>query len=126
MKAMVAFILLVISLSVWSVHAKEPADMPSDIKCLQKLALSGDRQAARRLAIIYGKIDLKVSKYWYMIGAENGDPASQYSYAILLMDEGSDVSKRRAVFWLRRAAEAGDKDASAKLARMPGFLLGSP
>jgi hypothetical protein len=81
-------------------------------------ALSGDSDAANHLASFYLIVGGSRSKaeYWYRIAAENGDVAAQRSYGEMLLEDSKD--KTRAVFWLERAAKAGDSLATEILQKM--------
>lgn len=94
-----------------------PREIECSVDCMKGRALAGDMSAARNLALIYGKIDFKAMQYWNLIGAENGDPISQYNYAFWLLEKGAKGQKERAIFWLKKSAESGDKDAKSLLSK---------
>jgi TPR repeat protein len=84
------------------------ADCPVD------RALLGDRKAAFQCVDHYLK-DPKPRRYWSQIAAENGDPIAQYNFALELISEKNSLEKKRAIYWLKKAAEQGDVDASRVL-----------
>jgi hypothetical protein len=75
--------------------------------CPMQKALAGDRMAARQCVDRYVH-EPKPRRYWMQIGAENGDVVSQYNFAMLLLSEGNTLERRRAVYWLEKAAAQGD------------------
>lgn len=88
------------------------------VDCMKNKALAGDKKSARDLSLIYAKIDFDSMQYWNLIGAENGDATSQYNYAFWLLEKGSPQEKRRAMFWLRKAAASNDEDAKDLIRRL--------
>jgi TPR repeat protein len=91
----------------------------SRINGLVEEALHGSGRAANELAEFYFEKP-QVSRYWIMIGAENGDATSQYNYWFTLSrDESANaLSRERAIFWLRKAAAQGHPIARAELAQL--------
>ena len=83
-------------------------------------ALAGDLRAAAQLQATYFKTDEEQYLHWLEIGAENGDPVSQYNFAFELWAHGeaSEQNQIRSKFWLGRAASAGDREAAAVLGRL--------
>jgi TPR repeat protein len=87
------------------------------VQSLEIDALSGtNKSAARQLATRYLKTSLAEVMKWNLIGAENGDVIAQYNYGMLLLQDNSDsLSRFRALFWLRKAAAAGNLNAKKVL-----------
>jgi TPR repeat protein len=84
------------------------ADCPVD------RALLGDQKAAFQCQEHYLK-EPKPRRYWSQIAAENGGPIAQYTFALDLLSEKNPLEKKRAIYWLKKAAEQGDVDASRVL-----------
>lgn len=79
--------------------------------CAQRTkALKGDLESARAMALIANKLNPHLREYWYQIGAENGDPISQYNLADLLSESRNTEDSVRALFWLNKVRESGDTD----------------
>ena len=80
-----------------------------EIPALKVKALNGDPQAARRLVLHYGSGLAPPGAYdfWLKIGAENGDPISQYTLGMQLLNEPDRLMKFRGVFWLKSARKLG-------------------
>jgi len=81
-------------------------------------ALLGSAQAANKIVNHFwmrGVPDRKQTRYWATIGAENGDAESQFRLWQTLHISDSSADQRRALFWLRRAAQAGYHAAEAML-----------
>ena len=51
------------------------------------------------------------SLLWAQIAAENGGHINEYNYGFMLHRDPNSRNQQRAVFWLERAARAGDKEA---------------
>lgn len=83
-------------------------------------ALSGDSDAAIELAsdYLFAHADQAKGKYWYRIAAENGKPSAQRNYGDVLMQDGSEESRARAIFWYKKAADGGDAFARDALKRL--------
>lgn len=117
----VLLVALTVSVSSAEINAQElrtpMAGQQCAVDCMKEKALSGDREAARNLALVYGKVDFKSMQYWHLIGAENGDPVSQYNYAFWLLEKGGPQHRERAIFWLKKAAQNGDGDAKRLLSK---------
>lgn len=81
----------------------------TELKVLQDKGLQGDPEAARRLFLYYDlyKRDYKEGYFWKMIAAENGNPSGEYNYGFVLKDDPDPRNKKRAIFWLKRAAKHG-------------------
>lgn len=82
-------------------------------KTFEDEAAKGSGEAALKLAQFYGFVLLNPveDQRWTQIGAENGSAACQYNLYHVLAESDSDFDRRRALFWLRKAAAV---DASAK------------
>ena len=80
-------------------------------------ALAGSGDAAVKLSAYYSNVALNFDqgRYWTIIAAENGSAVGQYNAWDQLRTENDVDSKRRALFWLKRAAAQGDRDAAAQL-----------
>lgn len=93
---------------------------PQDREALEKSALGGSSEAAKRLAencTFYNDYD--GAYYWYIIGAENGDSDAMYNvWAIQKIVISKKMSKERGIFWLRRAASLGNARAINELSRI--------
>lgn len=84
---------------------------------LAESALDGSGDAALQLSRFYSHVlmDLDQGLHWALIGAENGDPKSQFTvFAYLSRRESSD-DKQRAIFWLKKAAAQGYPNAVQEL-----------
>ncbi|MHB8068857.1 MAG: hypothetical protein ACYDIC_13285 [Desulfobaccales bacterium] len=95
-----------------------------EIKKLQDEALRGAPDPAYRLFLFYElfKKDSKESNFGAVIAAENGDPKGEYNLALTLDADPDPRNRKRARFWLERAAKSGNKSivkkAAAKLKRI--------
>lgn len=81
-------------------------------------ALLGSAQAANKIVNHFwmrGIPDRDQTTYWATIGAENGDVESKFRLWQTLHRSDSSVDQRRALFWLRRAAQEGYSAAQAML-----------
>jgi TPR repeat protein len=47
-------------------------------------------------------------EYWTTVAAENGSPIGEYNLGHLLADRGGGADRRRAIYWLKKAALAGE------------------
>jgi TPR repeat protein len=99
--------------------------IPSD-ELSQKMldALSGDPDAANRIADHYGFgiHDDHESIKWDIIGAENGHYESQYGLTIRLLNNRDDDSRVRGIFWLYGMAQNNYRETNAWLERC-GYSL---
>jgi len=82
-----------------------------EIKTLQDRALRGAPEPAFRLYQFFElyKKDYKESLFWVMVSAENGHPGGEYTLGFKLKDDPDHRNRQRAIFWLKRAAEHGEK-----------------
>ncbi len=89
----------------------------ASIRRLSDLALDGSGEAARKLAIHYqvAAYDPEKALYWAIIAAENRDVVGQYTAGFLLKDDPDPRQRRRAIFWLKKAAEQGSEPAETLL-----------
>lgn len=87
---------------------------------LEMEAARGSGEAASKLFLFYGFVALNPAeeRRWTLIGAENGDAASQYNMYQDLSDSDSRFDRERALFWLRKAAASGDADARKELKKV--------
>jgi len=97
----------------------------SEFKILQDQALKGAPEPAFRLFLFYNfcKRDYKESNFWIIIAAENGHPTGEYNLAFRLKDDPDPRNRKRARFWLERAAQKGDKDAKEQLKKLNGKIV---
>lgn len=82
---------------------------------LYRATLSGDKKAALDLALEIGKTHPEYVKCVNRLGAENGDPTSQYNYSRWLLDSTDEATRSRGMYWLKRAAAAKHKIAKELL-----------
>lgn len=97
----------------------------SQIRQLSREALEGSNRAANRLSAFYYmlRINPELGSYWSRIGAENGEPESEYDYAMWIMRQhGGLPCQERALFWLERAALKGNYDAQLELINLKGQM----
>ncbi len=68
---------------------------------------------------LFGRSDYEGAAKWLGAAAEQGDPVGERYYGILLtLGRGVPADRERAVFWLRKAADAGDAEAAKALAAL--------
>jgi TPR repeat protein len=96
----------------------------SEIQGLKIAALKGSGEAARRLSYHYffGVYYPDQAEYWTQIGAEDGDPAMEFSYGTFLRDKADPMAKMRAEYWRAKAEKDGftlseSKDSPARSTR---------
>ncbi len=84
-----------------------------EIERLSVDAYQGSSEAAYKILQHYAfaKKNPHKTKRWARIGAENGSPGSQEMMYRLLSFSADMNDQRRALYWLKRAAEAGDENA---------------
>jgi TPR repeat protein len=83
-----------------------------------KEAMEGSPEAALKLANFYwmrGRPDFAKTKYWALIGAENGNAEAQFRAFQRLRTSTDRLDHRRALFWLKKAAEQSYLGADAIL-----------
>jgi hypothetical protein len=96
----------------------------SEVDALSDSANAGSREAARKLTdhyyfLVPTRKNVKKALEWSLIGAENGDPDSQYrAYQILSMSP-KRTAHMRALFWLKVATQGGNESAAAQLRECP-------
>lgn len=104
-----------------SLYAGEPTTPESTyflskqrITELSERALDGSKEAALSLSRFYSNVslDLDASLKWAIIGAENGDPDCMYTAFAFLEKRESKEDRRRAAFWLGKAAAMDYKPAA--------------
>ncbi len=107
--------------------SEQPVNLNQDLvltkQQLQKLsveAMRGSSQAASKISVFYGFVLLNPmeERRWALIAAENGDPVAQYNVYEDFVDNDTVLDRERALFWLRKSANAGYKDAQEKLKRV--------
>ena len=83
-------------------------------------AMRGSAEAATRISVFYGLVLLNPmeERRWALIAAENGDPVAQFNVYEDYMNNDTALDRERALFWLKRSAAAGYKDAKEKLKRV--------
>jgi TPR repeat protein len=93
---------------------------PEEITKLSDEALDGSGVAARRLTTHYlvAQGNREQAKYWAIIAAENGDVSGQYYAGFLLKDGPHASDRRRALYWLRKAAAQGHVLSESLLAEL--------
>lgn len=86
---------------------------PAQQQSLVTQALDGSGDAALRLSHFYSNVagNLDEALRWAVIGAENGDAKSALTAYALLDRRTSEQDRRRAQFWLKKAAEQGYRPA---------------
>lgn len=85
-------------------------------------AMAGSSQAANKLVNWYwmrGIHDSVKTKYWALIGAENGDAESQFRAYQTLKTSSKHIDQQRALFWLKKSAAQEFQFAEAILASCP-------
>ncbi len=83
-------------------------------------AMRGSSEAASKISIFYGFVLLNPmeERRWALIAAENGDPVAQYNVYEDFVSNDTALDRERALFWLKKSANAGYKDAQEKLKRV--------
>lgn len=83
-------------------------------------AMRGSAEAATRISVFYGFVLLNPmeERRWALIAAENGDPVAQFNVYEDFMNNDTALDRERALFWLKKSAAAGYKDAQEKLKRV--------
>lgn len=93
-----------------------------EIFYLSNEAMAGSSDAALRLANFYWimkKKNINKARYWAIIGAENGSSEAQLRAFQTMRSSTNILEQRRALFWLKKSAEQGDRIASAILSACP-------
>ena len=82
---------------------------PQQIVTLTNEALDGSGTAALHLSRFYSNVTINLDEAlkWAIIGAENGDADCQYTAYAFLDSRVSAEDRRRAQFWLHKAASQG-------------------
>lgn len=73
-------------------------------------AAKGDSEAALKLSLHYSSgvnVSKSDARFWRQIAAENGNVVAQYTIWFFDHESEDEFVKERALFWLRKAAEAG-------------------
>jgi len=91
-----------------------------ELEELQEKTMSGDKEAAERVALHYStwSDDDRAAIYWVEISARMGSVSSQLNAAYLLMRKGPFQNCNAARMWLEKAASTGSELA---LDRLQGF-----
>ena len=90
---------------------------PQQVITLTNEALDGSGRAALRLSRFYSNVttNLDEALRWAIIGAENGDANCQYTAYAFLDSRISSEDRRRAQFWLHKAASQGYRPAIERI-----------
>lgn len=90
---------------------------PEQIRQNEIRALDGSPEAANQLANHYQgwTNDVEKAMYWYQIAAENGSTEAMWNYYEVSTVATFPDWVRRGRFWLRKAADLGDKHAIDEL-----------
>jgi TPR repeat protein len=128
MKIHKALSLLAFSFASQAIVAQTTSDQPvnlnQDLVLTQKErttlaveAMRGSAEAATRISLFYGFVLLNPveERRWALVAAENGDSAAQYNVYEDFMNNDTALDRERALFWLKKSAAAGNKDAKEKL-----------
>ncbi|NII53788.1 sel1 repeat family protein [Luteibacter sp. SG786] len=83
-------------------------------------AMRGSSEAASKISVFYGfvLVNPMEERRWALIAAENGDPVAQYNVYEDFMNNDTALDRERALFWLRKSANAGYNEAQEKLKRV--------
>mgnify|MGYP003919449301 CR=1 FL=1 len=129
-KRWIFFLLAALLLTVPAAHAQDrnqPINLNQDLVLtpqerltLAVEAMRGSPEAATKISVFYGFVLLNPieERRWALIAAENGDPVAQYNVYEDFMNNDTALDRERALFWLRKSAAAGFKDAQEKLKRV--------
>ncbi|WP_363799099.1 hypothetical protein ABU614_03390 [Lysobacter firmicutimachus] len=101
-----AFLVFSTPVSGRAAGGQETNNMPVS-NCLKEKALMGDPGAAKLCAEDNLKGDRNLVRYWTQVAAENGDPVSQYNFAMILLGKKSRHDRLRAIFWLKKSSQNG-------------------
>lgn len=121
------FILLASQATFAQSAPEQPKNLNQDLvltqQQLRKLAVEamrGSSEAASKISVFYGFVTLNPmeERRWALIAAENGDPVAQYNVYEDFMNNDTALDRERALFWLRKSADAGYEDAKEKLKRV--------
>ncbi|SFW28227.1 sel1 repeat family protein [Luteibacter sp. UNCMF366Tsu5.1] len=131
MKQSKTLLMSVLWLAVQTAHAQtapeQPVNLNQDLVLTQQQlqtlaveAMRGSSEAASKISIFYGFVLLNPmeERRWALIAAENGDPVAQYNVYEDFMNNDTALDRERALFWLRKSANAGYKEAQEKLKRV--------
>ena len=85
----------------------------------KQVAMRGSPNAAYKLYEHYTSphSEPKERLFWATIAAQNGHPKAPYVLGKLMLKSDQPSDQERAIFWLKKAAAAGDKDAIRLLQR---------
>lgn len=106
---------------------EQPVNLNQDLVLTQQQlqtlaveAMRGSSEAASKISVFYGFVLLNPmeERRWALIAAENGDPVAQYNVYEDFMNNDTALDRERALFWLRKSASAGYKEAQEKLKRV--------
>jgi TPR repeat protein len=80
-----------------------------ELAAVRAAALDGSGDSAQRLYKHFSMfaLDEKEAFFWAQISAENGNPQGQHAYGFMLLQQKSEKSRARAVYWIRLAAGQG-------------------
>ena len=127
-KALLMSVLWFTSHSAYAQNASEqPVNLNQDLvltepqlRSLAVEAMRGSSEATSKISLFYGFVLLNPveERRWALIAAENGDPVAQYNVYEDFVNNDTALDRERALFWLRKSANAGYKDAQEKLKRV--------
>jgi TPR repeat protein len=92
-----------------------------ELKRLTRMGREGDGEAAMKVAAYYGVhlSDLAAQRRWIETAAKNGNPDAQFLLGRDMLHGQIRGGRKKAILWLRRAADAGQKDARERLESLP-------
>jgi hypothetical protein len=123
----VAIVFVLAGSSCIAGNASERAILASGDYCLTKEevakysqeAMAGSPEAADKLANSYWMCgypaNREKTKYWALVGAENGDAESQFRAFQVLRTSPEHLEQVRALFWLKQSAKQHFEDAENDL-----------
>ena len=94
---------------------------PEELKRLTRMGREGDGEAAMRVAVYYGVhlSDLAAQRGWIETAAKNGNSNAQFLLGRDMLHGETRGGRKKAILWLRRAADGGQKDALELLESLP-------
>lgn len=102
-----------------------PKDMAAARRWYQRASDLGDADATTKIGWLYysgegGEKNFAEALRWYLKGAEQGSAAAMYNVGVVYANgDGVPADPGLARQWYQKAADKGEKNAIAKLARMP-------
>jgi TPR repeat protein len=94
---------------------------PEELQRLTRMGREGDREALMKLAAYYDlyRIDLAAWARWLETAAKNGNLNAQFLLGEQMLHGEIRGGRKKAILWLRRAADGGQKDARELLESLP-------